>query len=201
MAGRGAAWIRSGLHAGRSRHQRGAAPARHGRRHEIGPGRLAASRCRGGWIAGSFGRRTSAPRDLRLRLPGGWQPVLPVALSQGDRRRWRARGVGRVGPAGHRRRPGSLRPRRTVAHLRELGPCVPTMGCRDIVGLGLLPFSVLPSANRWRTSRRDFAATLEVAETRYGRLVTLDDDEVLRAAPGSEMMQRVRRDCAASGRN
>lgn len=90
---------------------------------------------------------------------------------------------------------------RTVAHLRELGPCVPTMGCRDIVGLGLLPFSVLPSANRWRTSRRDFAATLEVAEARYGRLVTLDDDEVLRAAPGSEMMQRVRKDSAASGRN
>lgn len=82
---------------------------------------------------------------------------------------------------------------RTIIHLRDLGLCVPAMGCRDLFGLGLLPFSVLPSANRWRASRRDFASTLKAVETRHGRMVTLDDDEALRAGPGLEMIRRMNR--------
>ncbi len=69
---------------------------------------------------------------------------------------------------------------RTLAHLHDFGLCVPTMGCREKVALGLLPCALLPSANRWRALRRNFAATLSSAEDRHGRVVTLDDDEALR---------------------
>jgi dipeptidase E len=79
---------------------------------------------------------------------------------------------------------------RTIAHLRDLGLSVPAMGCRDVVALGLLPFSVLPSANRWRASHRDFTATVKRVEARHGRLVTLDDDEALRF--GEDGVARVR---------
>jgi dipeptidase E len=82
---------------------------------------------------------------------------------------------------------------RTIAHLRELGLCVPAMGCRDMVALGLLPFSVVPSANRWRSCRREFSATLKNLEARYGPILTLDDDEALRAGPGLGIIRRMKR--------
>ena len=81
----------------------------------------------------------------------------------------------------------------TIAHLLELGFCVPAMGCLETVALGLLPFSVVPSANRWRSCRREFSATLKKMEVRYGPILTLDDDEAFRAGPGLEMIRRMNR--------
>lgn len=79
---------------------------------------------------------------------------------------------------------------RTLAHLPSFGPCLAAMGCRDQAGLGLLPFSLLPHANRWRAVRRDFTADLALGEARHGRIRTLDDDEVLVTGPRGERTVR-----------
>lgn len=79
---------------------------------------------------------------------------------------------------------------RTIAHLSDFGLCVPAMGCREKVALGVLPFSLLPSANRWRAVRRDFGETLRRVEARHGLIRTLDDYEVLVMGPRGEQTIR-----------
>jgi peptidase E len=64
---------------------------------------------------------------------------------------------------------------RTLGHLREFDPSISDLGCTNPTALGLLPFSLLPQANRWRARCGDYADRLERRRRICGDIVELDD--------------------------
>jgi peptidase E len=86
----------------------------------------------------------------------------------------------------------------TLRHLRLFDPSVSDLGGASPVGLGLLPFSLLPHANRWRARWRDYPERLDGARQVWGEIVELDDDEALGCA-GQDVVRLVAHPCARYG--
>jgi hypothetical protein len=68
---------------------------------------------------------------------------------------------------------------RTLAHMREFDPSISDLGGVNPTALGVLPFSLLPQANRWRARWGDYAARLERRRKIGGEIVELDDDAAM----------------------
>ena len=64
--------------------------------------------------------------------------------------------------------------------VRVFDSTVPDLGWKDDDGLGVIPFAVLPHANRWRDRLRDYPRRVDLARTQSGCPVEeIDDDEGL----------------------
>lgn len=60
---------------------------------------------------------------------------------------------------------------------------VPDLGCRNPTALGLVPFTVLPHTNRWKSRFADYADRLAAARVRCrSAIVEIADDEALLVA-------------------
>lgn len=94
--------------------------------------------------------------------------------------------------------PSTLVLGQTLRHLRLFDPSVSDLSGTSPVGLGLLPFSPLPHANRWRARWRDYAERLGGARKVLGEIVELDDDEALGCA-GQEVVRLVAHPTARYG--
>lgn len=68
---------------------------------------------------------------------------------------------------------------RTLRHLRTFDSSISDLGCANATALGLLPYSLLPQANRWRARFGDYAARLELSRKICGDILELDDGEAL----------------------
>lgn len=66
----------------------------------------------------------------------------------------------------------------SLRHLRIFDPNVPDLGWKSTAALNLIPFTVLPHANRWRSRFSDYEARLASACTVSGcQIVELNDGE------------------------
>lgn len=74
---------------------------------------------------------------------------------------------------------GALLLGRTLRHVRTFDSSVSDLRCANATALGVLPYSLILQANRWRARFGDYAGRLERARAICGEMVELDDNEAL----------------------
>lgn len=94
---------------------------------------------------------------------------------------------------------GALLLGRTLRHVRSFDTSVSNLRCVNATALGVLPYSLLLQANRWRARFGDYAERLERSRRVCGEMVELDDDEALRIGGGVTVRLAVHPAAGAGG--